>query len=281
MRTPRGWWLAGILALAAVGLVRAAQQPEFDYAPYASVLATYVNGEGLVDYKGLKANRAELDRFGRELADLAPAAFEKWGDKEKIAFWINAYNALTLQAIIDHYPIKAGFFSSLVYPKNSIRQISGVWDKITFPVMGKPMTLDDIEHGTLRKRFHEPRIHTALVCAAMGCPKLRNEPYVADRLDEQFADQTRGLLADPKKFRIDRQRGRVDLSSIFKWFGEDFVAAYGTDAGFKGHSDAERAVLNYLSAYLGEQDRRYLEQGAYGISYLKYDWTLNEQPPKG
>ncbi len=146
--------------------------------------------------------------------------------------------------------------------------------------MGKQMTLEDIEHGTLRKKFKEPRVHMALVCAAMGCPKLRNEPYTAEKLDEQFADQTRDFVADHRKFRINQERGNVMLSPIFKWFGEDFVDKYGTSMKYVGHSDAERAVLNYLSKYLGEQDRRYLEQADYDVRYLDYDWSLNEQPSK-
>jgi hypothetical protein len=281
MGTVRSWGLVGILlALGAAGLARAAQQPSFTYAPYADVLKTYVDDAGLVDYKGLKAHREELDRFARELADLDPVVYEKWTDKEKVAFWINAYNALTLQVIIDHYPIKAGFFGSFVYPKNSIRQISGVWDEITFPVMGKPTTLEGIEHGTLRKKFSEPRIHLALVCAAMGCPKLRNEPYVAEKLDEQFADQTRIFVATHSKFRINQDRGQVHISPIFKWFGEDFVDKYGTSMKYSGFDAPERAVLNYVSKYLSQQDRQYLEQGDYQIKYLDYDWSLNEQTPK-
>ena len=280
MRRMRWWgWVGVLLAVAAVP-VRAAEQPKFSYAPYADVLATYVDDNGLVNYKGLKAHRTELDRFVRDLADLSPAVYEKWTTNEKLAYWINVYNALTLKVIVDHYPIKAGFFSSLVYPKNSIRQISGVWDEITFRVMGKQMTLEDIEHGTLRKKFKEPRIHMTLVCAAMGCPKLRNEPYLGDKLDEQFADQTRAFVADHQKFRVNQERGHVQLSPIFKWFGEDFVDRYGTSMKYVGHSDTERAVLNYLSKYVSEQDRRYLEQGDYDIRYLDYDWALNEQPAK-
>ena len=278
METARGWGLVGILlALAAAGLARAAEQPKFTYAPYADVLKTYVDDAGLVDYKGLKAHREELDRFAKELADLDPAVYEKWTDKEKVAFWLNAYNALTLQVIIDYYPIKAGLFGSIAYPKNSIRQISGVWDEITFPVMGKPMTLEDIEHGTLRKKFHEPRIHLALVCGAMSCPMLRNEPYVAEKLDEQFADQTRSFVATNSKFRINQNRDLVHLSPIFKWFGEDFVDKYGTSMKFSGRDAAERAVLNYFSKYLSQQDRQYLEQADYQIKYFDYDWSLNEQ----
>jgi Protein of unknown function, DUF547 len=271
------WGWIGVMLIAAAGLVHAATEAQFSYAPYARVLKTYVNDKGLVNYEALKANRAELDRFTRELADLDPSVYQKWTDKEKIAFWINAYNALTLEVVIDHYPIKAGFLASLVYPSNSIRQVPGVWGQITFSLMGRPTTLDDIE-GRLRKEFQEPRIHLALVYASMGSPKLRREPYTAAKLDEQFADQARNFVADRQKFRINRGRGRVMLSPIFKWFGEDFVAKYSTSMEYVGHDAAERAVLNYLSRYLPEQKRSFLENSDYEIKYLPYDWALNAQP---
>ncbi len=264
--------------LFAFGAIGAIGQEQFTYDDYARVLAQHVDDRGMVDYQALKANREPLDRFGRSLAGLERHEFRNWEPEEQIAFWINAYNALTLQVIIDNYPIKAGFFGSLRFPKNSIRQISGVWDEITFPVMGRQMTLEDIEHGTLRKDYDEPRIHLALVCAAMGCPKLRNEPYVGERLEEQLNDQGRHFVRQPDKFRIDRRRGRVHISPIFKWFGEDFVSRYAPSAGFRGHDREERAVLSFLSRYLEDADRRYLRTEDYDLKWLDYDWSLNEQP---
>lgn len=254
-----------------------AMSARFSYTPYAVVLKAYVDDRGLVDYRRLKADHQRLDVFVQAVAALDPHTYEQWSNAEKIAFWINAYNALTVKAIVSHYPIKPRFGFSLIYPKNSIRQIPGVWDELTFEVMGRAMTLDEIEHDVLRAKFHEPRIHMALVCAAMGCPPLRNEPYVGDRLDEQLDDQARRFLSNPGKFRIDRRRGLVYLSSIFKWFGSDFVNQYGTDERFPGHRREERAVLHFISRYLDPADREYLEKGAYKIEYLDYDWSLNEQ----
>ncbi|MBI5248739.1 MAG: DUF547 domain-containing protein [Desulfomonile tiedjei] len=244
---------------------------------YAAALKSYLDDKGMVDYKGLKSNRKPLDDFISSLSSLDPKIYEGWNDKEKIAFWINAYNALTLKAIIDHYPIEASLLKSLVYPKNSIRQIPGVWDKLTFAVMGRDMTLDGIEHETLRAKFNEPRIHMALVCAAMGCPPLRNEPYITAKLDAQLDDQAAKFLRDPEKFRIDRSNDKVYLSSIFDWFGQDFVKTYGTDKEFKGFSEKERAVLSFVSSYLESADKAYLLKGGFSIEYLKYDWSLNEK----
>ena len=260
----------------------------FSYEPYERALAQYVDDRGMVNYRALKANSSDLDAFAASLSRVKPEEFDPalpspariWpigSDPEKIAFWINAYNALTLEAIIHNYPIQPSLVRSVVYPKNGIRQIPGVWDKLHFVVVGREMALNDIEHGTLRAKFNEPRIHVALVCAAMSCPPLRNEPYTADKLGKQLDDQARTFLRSPQGLRVDRDAGKVYLSSIFKWFGEDFVKTYGTSDKFAGKSDAERAVLNFVSRYVDESDRDFLLHGSYRIEYLDYDWSLNEQ----
>ena len=148
----------------------------------------------------------------------------------------------------------AGLFSGLVYPKNSIRQISGVWDRLKFTVVGEKMTLEHIEHKILRVRFNEPRIHMALVCAAMGCPPPRNEPYVGDRLDQQLDDQTHRFLGNRDNFRIDRKENVVHLSSIFKWFAEDFVETYAPARNLGRHDEEVSAVLNFIARYLDDRD---------------------------
>ena len=249
----------------------------FNYDNYADILRSYVDNKGMVNYKQLKANRAKLDTFSRELSKFDAQTYMKWNNNDKIAFWINAYNGLTLKAIIDNYPIKSSFFKSRIYPKNSIRQISGVWDKKKYTVMGNTRTLEHIEHEILRKQFKEPGIHVALVCAAMGCPPLPNKPYVGDKLEEQFDDQTRRFLSDPKKYNIDRKGGKVSLSPIFKWFGSDFIGKYGMEKTLPRLSENETAVINYLSRILEKDSRDYLVKGNFKIKYLSYDWSLNEQ----
>jgi len=252
----------------------------FGYDDYAAVLKDYIDNRGMVSYKRLKARRESLDLFVLTISKLDAKTYEKWSNKEKIAFWINAYNALTLKVIIDNYPIKPSFFKSIYYPKNSIRQIKGVWDKKKFKVMGKDMTLEDIEHKILRKKFDEPRIHFALVCAAMGCPQLRNEPYLGEKLEEQFENQIHHSLADDKKLKINRKDDEVHMSSIFKWFGGDFVSKYAPEEKMVGLSRNEAAVINFISKYLETSDSSYLMTGNFKIKYLKYDWSLNEQQTK-
>lgn len=249
----------------------------FSYDDYAVVLRTYVDDRGMVNYKGLKANREKLDAFVLAMAHLDPIVYGKWSEQEKVAFWINAYNALVLKNIIDHYPIKPSLFKLVVYPKHSIWHISGVWKKLKHPVMGRAMSLDEIEHETLRKDFNEPRLHVSIVCAAIGCPPLRNEPFTGERLEAQLDDQARRFLENPQNFRIDRDRRRVYLSSIFKWFGQDFVNPYGTEELYNGHGESAQAVLNFVSRYIGREDRDYLAMKPYIIHYTDYDWSLNEQ----
>jgi len=269
--------ISAVAFVVIAALAGAVQAQSFSYDDYADALKTYVTDNGMVNYAQLKAHSEKLDSFLDSLAGLNRETYDGWKEPARIAFWLNAYNACTLKAIIDHYPIQSSFFASLHYPKNSIRQISGVWDKLEFSIMGQPMMLDGIEHGTLRKEFHEPRIHMALVCAAMGCPPLRNEPYAGDRLGEQLDDQARRFLSNPAKFRIDAQGGTVYLSSIFKWFGEDFTAKFGVEQGYGDHSAAQRAVLHFISGYVSKEDADRLSSGDYSISCLDYDWSLNEQ----
>ena len=115
----------------------------------------------------------------------------------------------------------------------------------------------------------------ALVCAAKSCPPLRNEAYTGAKLNAQLDDQTRRFLASPHGFKIDYQQNRVYLSSIFKWFGEDWIKSYGVDGKFTGNAK-QRAVLNFISKYLDQDDRNYLIKGKYKIRYLRYDWSLND-----
>lgn len=231
---------------------------------YNDVLRLYVNDQGQVNYQALQANRRSLDRFNDSLGAIAPDVYESWSEAEQIAFLLNAYNAFTLETIIDQSPIR------------SIRRIPGAWRVRQFSVAGQSKTLDDIEHQVLRVQFNEPRIHAALVCAAVSCPPLRTEPYEADQLDDQLDDQVQKWLNSPAGLSINREANRVSISMIFDWFGDDWLASYAVADGFTG-SDRDRAVLNFISGYLSEGDRQYLQQGGYELSYLEYDWSLNRQ----
>ncbi|MBF2034658.1 MAG: DUF547 domain-containing protein [Leptolyngbyaceae cyanobacterium T60_A2020_046] len=235
------------------------------YDDYSTLLQTYVNGSGLVDYPALQANPEGLKAVVAELAAVSPEAYAAWDEPTQIAFLINAYNILTLQSIIDQNPLKG-----------SIRDIIGVWNFRKHTVMGQPLTLDAIEHDILRKDFVEPRIHAALVCAALSCPPLRQEPYTGAALDQQLDEQVQQWLDGPHGLAIDQAANQVAISAIFDWFGDDWKPQYATDDGFTG-SDKQRATLNFISQYLPPDDQAYLKAGSYQLTYLDYDWSLNRQ----
>jgi hypothetical protein len=219
---------------------------DFDHthAAYDAILKSHV-AAGQVDYKALKADPNALDRYLDELAGVRKPEFVTWTDPQQIAFLANLYNAATLRLIVDHYPVE------------SIKDIGsffkGPWDQEIVRLFGDTITLNNLEHDILRKDYKEPRLHMALVCAAKGCPPLRNEAYVAERLSEQLDDQSRAYLASPLGMRIDRSKGEVHISSIFKWYGDDFAS-----------------VPAFISKHSG-QDVMGLT-----IRYLNYDWSLNE-----
>ncbi len=264
----------GIALLWAVPSVAMDNTQEAAVNGYARVLAKYVNEQGLVNYRGIKSNPDDLDHYLGWAGSFSPSSFESFSKKQKLAFWINTYNAATLKLILNHHPIQSTGSDG---PKNSIKQIPGNWDKVQFKVMGKKMTLNDMEHGTIRKQFDEPGVHVALVCAAKGCPLLLNKPYTADALSSQLEDQARRYFASSAGFKLDRGTKTVYLSSIYDWFKDDFVPTYGKKSGFSGYSEKNAAVLRYVSRYVSESSRKELASGKFTIKYLPYDWSLNEQ----
>ena len=227
-----------------------------DHSVFDRLLKRYVDDNGLVNYKAWKGQGEEtLRNYLQSLGKVDPNPL---GQSEKLAFWINAYNALTIQGILEFYPVKS--------IKDKVNRILGfnIWDDYPMTVNGKAYSLNDMEHKILRK-MGEPRIHFAIVCASVGCPKLRNEAYTGVNLDPWLEDQAIYFFAQARNLRIDRDGKTVYLSSILNWFGEDFG---GTD----------RARLDFTSKYLSEEkDREFLRSRELKVKYLDYDWSLNEQ----
>jgi hypothetical protein len=226
------------------------------HAQFTEVLARFVDAEGDVDYRALKAQAdSVLAPYLQQLAASRPAALDR---DARLALWINAYNAYTLKLIVDHYPVK------------SIRDIEGPPDGDTpfqrpvGPVADTVRTLDEIEHEIIRVRFDAPRIHFALVCAAKSCPRLRREAYTGPRLDAQLDEQARRFLHSARKNRIPSGEGHIALSRILKWYGSDFGPTT---------ADVQRALAPYFEGSVRDS----LAQGAYEVRFLPYDWTLNDQ----
>lgn len=260
---------------------RSQPQDTFDhsYSSYNTLLDKYVK-DARVDYGGFLANKDEFESFLDSLGEVKQSEYGEWTYREKLAFWINAYNAFTIKAIIDHYPITRSFsLIGLFVPSNSILQIKGVWDRLEFKAVGRMVTLEEIEHEILRKEFNEPRIHTAINCASISCPDLRGEAYMPDRLYVQLTDASINFVNNPVKgFYVSPEKRRVEYSKIFKWFGEDFIESYGDAYTFEGRDEKENAVLNFALVYLKSDDsKKYLRNNKFNIGHLDYDWHLNEE----
>jgi hypothetical protein len=253
------------LATASGGTSAHAQRPAaaatFDHSAFDRLLRAHV-ANGLVDYDAFARDTA-FDGYLHRLAAFDPAGLPR---NEQVAFWINAYNAYTIRLIIQHHE------------RTSIRNIDktlgfvkadGPWKERLAVVGGVAYGLDDLEQGILRPRYHEPRIHVALVCAAMGCPPLRNEAYTGVRLDEQLDDQARTfLLHSPTKNRVDVATRTVFLSPIFVEF-RDYIRDFG---------GTEASVGRFVAGYYPPGPARdLLLSGDFRVERTEYDWTLNSR----
>lgn len=255
--------------MSALMTATAASAFDHTYANYDRLLARHVHWTAtghtsVVDYDGLKRQRAELDAGLRSFSAVDRGGFERWNRSERMAFLINAYNGFTLQLILSRYP-----------DLQSIRDLGSLlrspWKQPFFTLFGAPRTLDWIEHDTLRPQYRDARVHFAVNCASLGCPALRPEAYVAVRLDAQLDDQQRRFLTDRARNRFNAAAGVLHLSQIFKWYGDDFAAADETLEGWL----ARHAELLADS----EADRQRLRRGDYRIEHLSYDWMLNAGKP--
>lgn len=205
-----------------------------------NLLAKHVSDKGLADYKGFKSDWSILKAYFIHLNDNIPNL--ESSKEEKLAYWINAYNAFTIDLILKNYPLK------------SIKDIKDPWEQRLWKLGNKWYNLDDIEHQILRK-MNEPRIHFAIVCASYSCPKLQNEAFKASMLNEQLNKATKAFLNDSERNNISKEK--LELSKIFQWFGKDFKQ--------KG------SLIDFLNIY---SEKEIAEDAK--ISFKKYNWDLNE-----
>lgn len=219
-----------------------------------TLLKKHVNNDGFVDYKGFLTDSVALEAYLHLLEDAHPSD-NNWTRNEQMAYWINAYNAYTVQLITRNYPV-----NSIKDIKRGLPFINSVWDIKFIHIQGFSYDLNNIEHNILRPVFMDARIHAAINCASYSCPKLRNEAYSADSLEIQLNTCMRDFINDPLRNRITSKK--AEISKIFQWFKGDFKR----DAG------SVRAFLNrYATIKLTDETT---------ISHIDYDWTLNAQQPK-
>ena len=250
-----------------------AQSPGFDHghASWTTLLRQHVrlvrSGQATqVAYAGFKADRAALKAYLDSLSAVTRAAFAGWPRAERQAFLINAYNAFTVELILTRYP-------DLKSIKDLGSLLSSPWKPKWITLLGNQVSLDDIEHAMLRKRgdYDDPRVHFAVNCASIGCPALREEAFVAARLEAQMDEQTVRFMSDRTRNRWNAQRGRLELSKIFDWYGEDFRL------GHRGIGSLQAFAARYADQLAdAPADRERIRAGGVDIAYTDYDWALND-----
>ena len=245
-----------LLSVLLAATTSAAAAFDLSHARFGRVLAAAVKNAN-VDYAKLKADPAELDAYLKEIAAVPAAEFARWAEADRLALLINLYNAQTLRLIITYHPLK------------SIRDIGtlpgAAWREMIVRQGGQIMTLSHLENKIIRVDYNEPRIHFALVCAAVGCPPLRGEPFVGAKLNAQLDEQTFLFLAEPAKNRFDAATGTLRLSPIFKWYDEDFTKPAGSLAA-------------YVKPFLPEAQRLAMgDLAKVKVKFTDYDWALNAQ----
>lgn len=240
-----------------------AAELDHEHALWTKVLARHVQGDRF-DYAALKDDRGDLDAYLGRLEAVTPDELAGWTREQRFAFWIDAYNGYTVRLVVDHYPVDS------IKDVGSLLQ--GPWKRRFVPLghlapeIGEAqLTLDEIEHAILRPTFEDPRVHAAVNCASVGCPPLRGEAFVAERLDLQLEEQTRAWLADPTRNRIERGSGTLRVSKVFDWFREDFG---GSDEG----------VVRWIAEHVPDELAGWLREHAaeLEVDHLDYSWKLND-----
>ena len=261
---------AGSLAMTATRTARA-QAFDHSHAAWTALLRRHVvllrDGQASqVRYAGFAAERAALQAYLGTLSALPRAGFEALGKADQQAFLINAYNAFTVELILTKYP-------DLKSIRDLGNLLSSPWKPRWIPLLGGRASLDDIEHRMLRARgrYDEPRVHFAVNCASIGCPMLREEAFVGERLDAQLEQQARRFMADRSRNRYDATRGRLELSKIFDWYGEDFTLGHRGIGSVRGFAARHADLLADAPA-----DRERIRRESVDLTFLEYDWSLND-----
>jgi hypothetical protein len=261
------------VAFLAVTFAPLAQAQSFDHshAAWTALLKKHVvlldgGKASQLRYAGMQADHAALKAYLAQLSAVSAAAFDSYTKPQQMAFLINAYNAYTVELILTKYP-----------KLDSIREIGNMitkaWDIKNIPLVGATLTLDNIEHGKLRAkgRYDDPRIHFAVNCASVGCPMLREEAFVAERLEAQLDEQALRFMSDRSRNRFNSVSGKLEVSKIFDWYGGDFKL------GHKGIASLPAFAAKYANQLAdAPADRERIKAQDLPVSFLDYDWKLND-----
>ena len=236
---------------------------ELLHRPLDQILDTNVR-DGLVYYRALKGDRGRLDRYIASL-NVTAATYQGWSREQQIAFWINAYNAIVLATVVNHYPMRG-----------TIRQIPGAFDKTAWRAAGKAVTLDQIEKTYLHD-FKDPRLYFALGRGAVGSGRLRSEAYTGERLARQLADIENEFVTNRYMYRVDKNTNTVSMTPIISWREADFVAAYDkADPIFAQRSPIERAIITFIRPHLLPLEKELIQKNEFKIVFHEMDWRLND-----
>ncbi len=230
-----------------VGNLALAQENK-THETWTELLQKHVDSAGHVNYKGFIEDKEKFHSYLCALEQEAPK--DDWTEEEKLAYWINAYNAFTVELIIDNYPV-----TTIKELGGKLFKVNTAWDIKFIKIEGEKYDLNNIEHGIIRKDFDEPRIHFAVNCASVSCPKLRNEAYVGSKLDQQLDDQVRYFLKNEGKNNVGTEK--ATLSKIFRWFKGDFTKTM--------------TLVEFINQY---SDVKMTESTE--IEFFEYNWNLNE-----
>ena len=282
MNFTRRQGLLAAFALALTGLTRAQAQaqaqsqpglPDSRHSPWTTLLKKHVlplrGGQASqLRYAGMAADRAALKAYLDSLSAVSAATFQAGSAAQQMAFLINAYNAFTVELILTRYPDLASI-------KDLGSLLQSPWKPKWIPLLGGKVSLDEIEHEMLRAkgRYNDPRVHFAVNCASIGCPALREEAFVAERLDAQLDEQALRFMSDRSRNRYNPARQRLEVSKIFDWFGEDFRL------GHQGMTSLPVFLGRYADVLAdAPADRDRVRRGQAPVAFLDYDWKLNDAP---
>lgn len=220
-----------------------------------------------LNYKGAQEDRAALKAYLVSLSEVTPAQFETFSKPDQLAFLINAYNANTVEKVLTRYP-------NLKSIRDFGTLFNNPWKDPFIRLLGKEMTLDGIEHDTIRKPgvYDDPRIHFAVNCASVGCPSLREEAYTGKQIDKQLDEQLVRFLSDRTRNRYNAQKGQLEVSKIFDWYKKDFTS------GLRGIASREAFFARYATLLTDTpDDQSKVKSAKLQLEFLDYDWSLNDK----
>lgn len=264
----------GLFLIFGVGQVSFAEEFDHSHARFTLILNNVVM-DGKIDYVMLVRDPAQIEKYVKILGKVRKGLYENFTINQRIAYWTNFYNAATIMAISRNYPVINDNYNSL-YPKSSVRQIPGIWNKMRFKTALGYKTLSQIQAEQINS-FNEPLLYFAVVNSSVGGPKIMNEAINADKLESQLREAARNFVLDAGNVRADPNTKTLFLSKFFQWNGKRFIPKFYKTGHFQHRTKAEVAILHFLTSYAGMMEKMMIYKDDFTIKYMDYDWSLNER----